>query len=337
MPASRARASRLAAGSVICMQRNRVGTSGLVVSSLALGTMTWSRDTGPDEAGSQLDAFLDAGGTLLDTAASYASGGSEELIGSMLGGSIARSDVQLCTKAGIRRTETGGEIDSSRDTLLSTLDESLSRMRTDHVDLWLVHAFDPVAPVEETLHALEIAVNSGRARYVGVSNYPGWATAQIATLASRPAISATQVEYSLLQRGIEREVLPAADALGMGALAWSPLARGALTGKYRDGIPADSRAGSDHLAGFVSPYLDERSATIVDAVVTAAEGLDVPPLAVALAWVLRQPGVSSAIVGARTAEQLKPSLAAAEQALPQAIVEALSSVSAPDIGYPERR
>ena len=337
MPASRARTSRLAAGSVICMQRNRVGTSGLVVSSLALGTMTWSRDTGPDEAGSQLDAFLDAGGTLLDTAASYANGGSEELIGSMLGGSIARSDVQLCTKAGIRRTETGGEIDSSRDTLLSTLDESLARMRTDHVDLWLVHAFDPVAPVEETLHALEIAVNSGRARYVGVSNYPGWATAQLATLAGRPAISATQVEYSLLQRGIEREVLPAADALGMGALAWSPLGRGALTGKYRDGIPADSRAGSDHLAGFVSPYLDERSATIVDAVVTAAAGLDVPPLAVALAWVLDQPGISSAIVGARTAEQLKPSLAAAKQELPQAIIEALSSVSAPDVGYPERR
>ena len=337
MPASRAPASRLAAGSVNCMQRNRVGTSGLVVSSLSLGTMTWSRDTGPDEAGAQLDAFLDAGGTLLDTAASYADGGSEELIGAMLGGSISRSDVQLCTKAGIRRTGTGGLIDSSRDTLLSTLDESLSRMGTDHVDLWLVHAFDPVAPVEETLNALEIAVNSGRARYVGVSNYPGWATAQLATLAQRPAISATQVEYSLLQRGVEREVLPAADALGMGALAWSPLARGALTGKYRDGIPADSRAASDHLSGFISPYLNERSATIVEAVVTAARGLEVPPLAVALAWVLGRPGISSAIVGARTAAQLKPSLDAATRELPAAIAEALDSVSAPDIGYPERR
>ncbi|MFN3866747.1 MAG: aldo/keto reductase [Demequina sp.] len=319
------------------MQRRRVGTSGLVVSTLALGTMTWSRDTGPDEAGAQLDAFLDAGGTLVDTAASYAGGGAESLIGTMLGGTISRADVQICTKAGIRRTGDGGLIDASRDTLLDTLDASLTRMGTDHVDLWLVHAYDPVAPVDETLHALEIAVNSGRARYVGVSNYPGWATAQIASLATRPAITAVQAEYSLLQRGIEREVLPAADALGVGALAWSPLGRGVLTGKYRDAIPADSRAASDHLAGFVAPYLDDRAAGIVDALTTAAQGLDEPPLAVALAWVLGRPGVSSAIVGARTAAQLGPSLAAAALDLPAAIADALDEISAPHVGYPERR
>ncbi|MDN4479352.1 aldo/keto reductase [Demequina muriae] len=319
------------------MQRRRVGTSGLTVSSLALGTMTWSRDTGPDEAGAQLDAFLNAGGTLLDTAASYAGGGAESLIGTMLGGTVSRRDVQICTKAGIRRTADGGLIDASRDTLLDTLDASLERMGTDHVDLWLVHAYDPVAPVEETLHALEIAVNSGRARYVGVSNYPGWATAQISALATRPTITATQVEYSLLQRGVEREVLPAADALGMGALAWSPLGRGVLTGKYRDAIPADSRAASEHLAGFVAPYLDDRSAGIVDALTTAAEGLDEAPLAVALAWVLGRPGVSAAIVGARTAAQLSPSLTAADLDLPPAIAEALDEISAPSIGYPERR
>lgn len=319
------------------MQRRRVGTSGLVVSALALGTMTWSRDTGADEAGAQLDAFLDAGGTLLDTAASYADGGSESLIGTMLGGTISRSDVQICTKAGIRRTESGGVIDSSRDTLLDTLDASLARMGTDHVDLWLVHAYDPVAPVEETLHALEIAVNSGRARYVGVSNHPGWATARIATLAGRPAISATQMEYSLVQRGIEREVLPAADALGLGTLAWSPLGRGVLTGKYRDAIPADSRAASEHLSGFVAPYMDERSASIVDAVVTAAQGLGAHPLEVALAWVLRRRGVSAAVVGARTSEQLRPSLDALDLVLPDSIAEALEEISAPPIGYPERR
>ncbi len=309
----------------------------MTISSLGLGTMTWSRDTGTDEAGAQLDAFLDAGGTLIDTAASYAGGGAESLIGTMLGGTIARSEVQICTKAGIRRTSEGGVIDASRDTLLDTLDGSLERMGTDHVDLWLVHAFDPVAPVEETLHALEIAVNSGRARYVGVSNYPGWATAQISALATRPSITATQVEYSLLQRGIEREVLPAANALGMGALAWSPLGRGVLTGKYRDAIPADSRAASEHLAGFVSPYLDERSAGIVDALVTAAQGLDEEPLAVALAWVLARPGIGSAIIGARTAAQLELSLAAATLELPAAIAAALDEVSAPDVGYPERR
>ncbi|WP_084103974.1 aldo/keto reductase [Demequina sp. NBRC 110056] len=319
------------------MQRRRVGTSGLTVSALALGTMTWSRDTNADEAGAQLDAFLDAGGTLLDTAASYADGGSESLIGTMLGGTIARSDVQICTKAGIRRTEAGGIIDASRDTLLDTLDASLARMGTDHVDLWLVHAFDPVAPVDETLHALEIAVNSGRARYVGVSNHPGWATARIATLAGRPSLSAVQAEYSLVQRGIEREVVPASDALGLGVLAWSPLGRGVLTGKYRDAIPADSRAASEHLAGFVAPYLDDRAASIVDAVVTAAQGLERHPLEVALAWTLGRPGIASAVVGARTAAQLTPSLAALDLELPAAIADALDEISAAPIGYPERR
>lgn len=284
-----------------------------------------------------MDAFLDAGGTLLDTAATYANGGAESVIGSMLGGTVSRSDIQICTKAGIRRTPAGGVIDASRDNLLTNLDESLTRLNTDYVDLWLIHAFDPVAPPEETLHALEIAVNSGRARYVGVSNYPSWATAQLATLAGRPALSAIQDEYSLLARDIEREVLPAAAAMGMGTLAWSPLARGVLTGKYREGIPADSRAASGHLGGFVAPYLDDRSKAVVDAVVTAAEGLDVPPLVVALAWVLGRPGLTSAIIGARTAEQLTLSLTAAELKLPDAIAEALTEVSAPDQGQAGQR
>lgn len=320
------------------MERARVGSSGLEVSRLALGTMTWSRDTGADEAGQQLDAFLDAGGTLVDTAASYADGGSEALIGSLLGASISRSDVQICTKAGIRRTARGGMVDASRDTLLSTLDASLERLGTDHVDLWLVHAFDPVTPLEETLHALEIAANTGRARYVGVSNFPGWAMARIATLATgRPAIAATEVEYSLLERGVEREVMPAAQALGMGVLGWSPLGRGVLTGKYRDAVPADSRAASEHLAGFVAPYLDQRSGIVVSALETAAEGLGWSPLETALAWALSRPGLTSAIVGARTAKQLRPALVAADLELPEAIAQALDEVSAPHTGYPERR
>lgn len=320
------------------MQRARVGATGLEVSALALGTMTWSRDTDADEAMGQLDAFLDAGGTLLDTAASYADGGSEELIGHLLGGTVARADVQICTKAGIRRTPKGGLVDASRDTMLDTLDASLARLGTDHVDLWLVHQFDTATPLDETLHALEIAVNSGRARYVGVSNFPGWATAAIATLASRrPTLAATQMEYSLLQRGIEREVAPAASALGLGVLAWSPLGRGVLTGKYRHAMPADSRAASEHLAGFVEPYLDARSNVIVDALTVAAEGLGVTPQEVALAWTLARPFVSSAVVGARTAEQLVPSLRAATLTLPDAIDVALDEVSQIETGYPERR
>jgi len=320
------------------MQTRRVGTTGLEVSSLALGTMTWSRDTDAEEAGEQLDLFLDAGGTLIDTAASYADGGSEALLGELLGGSVGRRDVQIVTKAGIRRTPQGGIIDASRDSLLDSLDASLERLGTDHVDLFLVHVFDPQTPLEETLHALEIAVNSGRARHIGVSNFPAWALAATAAMASgRPALAATEVEYSLLQRGIEREVVPAAQALGLGILAWSPLGRGVLTGKYRSAIPADSRAASDHLAGFVEPYLTDRAGVVVDAVATAAEGLGVSSLDVALGWVLAQEHVASAIVGARTAAQLGASLGVVDLSLPPAIVDALNEVTQPHVGYPERR
>src|SRR5690606_24923072 len=320
------------------MQRRRMGRTGLEVSRLALGTMTWSRDTNDDEAGAQLDVFLDAGGTLLDTAAAYADGGAEALIGSLLGGTISRRDVQICTKAGVRRTNEGGVVDASRTSLLQTLDQSLERLGTDYVDLWLVQAFDADTPLEETVHALEIAVLSGRARYVGVSNFPGWATAWAAELARpRPGLAAVQAEYSLLERGVEREVLPAADALGLGFLAWSTLGRGVLTGKYRNSIPADSRAASEHLAGFVEPYLSERASAIVEAVATAASGLDRTPLEVALAWVRDAPGVSAAVVGARTAEQLILSLEAEDVTLPDAIRAALDEVTAPHVGYPERR
>jgi len=308
------------------------------VSRIALGTMTWSRDTSADEAALMWGQFLDAGGTLIDTASTYGDGGSEEVIGALLDGVFSRSDIQICTKAGVRRSATGGVIDASRGALLDSLDRSLTRMGTDHVDLWLVHTFDPVTPLDETMHALDVALSSGRARQVGVSNFPGWALARAATLA-RPAaaLAAVQMEYSLLERGIEREVLPAADALGMGVLAWSPLGRGVLTGKYHHTIPADSRAASDHLAGFVEPYLTPKAAAIVSALVTASQGLGRSPHEVALAWVRDAPGIASAIVGARTAEQLQVSLDAEDLDLPTAIREALNDVTMPPMGYPERR
>ena len=300
--------------------------------------MTWSRDTSVDEASRLLGAFVDAGGTLIDTAATYADGGSEHVIGSLLGGSFSRSDVQICTKAGVRRTPQGGVIDASRGALLDTLDASLHRLGTDHVDVWLVHAFDPLTPLDETMHALEVALTTGRARQVGVSNFPGWAMARAATLA-RPGVglATAQVEYSLLERGIEREVIPAAKALGMGILAWSALGRGVLTGKYASAIPSDSRAASDHLSGFVEPYLNARAAAIVSALSTASEGLGRSPHEVALAWVRDAPGVASAIVGARFAEQLAPSLAAEDLVLPEQIRAALDDVTAPLMGYPEHR
>jgi aryl-alcohol dehydrogenase-like predicted oxidoreductase len=221
--------------------------------------------------------------------------------------------------------------------MLSGLDDSLERLRTDHVDLWLVQGWCEDVPLEETLSALEFAASSGRARYVGFSNFSGWQTARAASLLAglaRPV--ATEVEYSLVQRGVEREVLPAAQALGLGVLAWSPLGRGVLTGKYRTGTPADSRAASPHLSGFVGAYLDKRSRRVVDAVVTAADGLGCSPLEVAIAWVRDRDGVASALVGARTAAQLRGSLMSEDVELPAEIRSALDEVSAPVFGYPER-
>ncbi len=322
------------------MELRPVGRSGLRVSRLALGTMTWGRDTDEHEAREQLQAFVDAGGTLLDTAAGYGDGASEEVLGSLLGHVVDRRDVVLATKAGIGLRSGERLVDTSRRALLDALDDSLERLRADHVDLWQVHAWSDDTPPEETLSALDAAVASGRARYVGVSNYAGWQTgwavAHQASWPGRAGLVCTQVEYSLLQRGVEREVLPAADQLGLGVLAWSPLARGVLTGKYRHGTPADSRLASPHFAAVVEPYLDDRGRQIVEAVCTAADGLGVAPLEVALAWVRDQPGVTAPVLGARTAAQLRAVLAVEEVELPAEIRTVLDEVSDVPLGYPER-
>jgi aryl-alcohol dehydrogenase-like predicted oxidoreductase len=314
------------------MESRSLGRTGLRVSRLGLGTLTWSRDTDEHDAREQLRDFVEAGGTVVDTSASYADGGAEQLIGELLGDVVARDDVVLVTKAGAAN----GVVDASRGTLLTTLDASLRRLGTDHVDVWLATP-DPRTPLDETVSALRLAVTSGRARYVGLSNHAGWQVARAATLLEREVgLAAVEAEYSLLQRGVDREVLPAVQALGAGLLAWSPLGRGVLTGKYRRTVPADSRAASAHLAGFVQPYLDSDSAAVVDAVATAAAGLERTPLEVALAWVRDRPGVACSLVGARTAAQLRASLAAEDLVLPSQLRQALDEVSAPDLGYPER-
>ncbi|MCF6377681.1 aldo/keto reductase [Nocardioides KLBMP 9356] len=314
------------------MQQRSLGATGLKVSRLGLGTMTWGRDTDEHEARDQLIAFAEAGGTLLDTAAGYGDGASEELIGTLLGDVVARDEVVLATKAGISRRTGERVTNTSRGTLLTTLDASLKRLGVDHVDLWQVHVWTDETPVEETLSALDLAVTSGRASYVGISNYTGWQTAQAATwqraVPGRVPLASTQVEYSLLNRHVEHEVVPAAQALGLGVLPWSPLGRGVLTGKYRTGTPSDSRAATEHFAGFVGAYLDERGRSIVEAVARAADGLGWSPLEVALVWVRDRPGVTSPIVGARTAAQLDGALGVEELSLPAEIVDALDDVSA---------
>ncbi|NJQ01382.1 aldo/keto reductase [Streptomyces zingiberis] len=321
------------------MKQRHLGRTGLRVSRIGLGTLTWGRDTGENDAAEQLKAFWEAGGTLVDTADVYADGGAEYLLGRFLDGLVPRGDLVLATKAG-SVPDPERRFDCSRRHLLAALDASLERLGTDHVDLWQLHAFDPQTPLEESLEAVDAAVRSGRARYAGVSNYSGWQLAKAATwqlgAAGRTRLASTQMEYSLVQRGVEREVLPAARDLGVGLLPSSPLGRGVLTGKYRHTTPADSRGASARLSGFVAPYLDETARRVVDAVAIAAEGLAATPLQVALAWVRDQPGVAAPVVGARTAAQLAAALSVETLSLPDEICQALDDVSAPVHRYPDQ-
>lgn len=320
------------------MQQRPLGRSGIWVGRLALGTMNWGQDVDEYEARDQLAAFLDAGGTLIDTADVYTDGRSEALVGELIEEFAVRDEVVLATKAASQSSSTR-RFNASRRHLLDALDTSLRRLRTDAVDLWQIHGWDPYTPLEETLAAADQAVSSGKVRYVGISNYSGWQTARACTWQqlqpARPPIITTQMEYSLLERGIEREIIPSASTLGIGILAWSPLGRGVLTGKYRHSMPTDSRGGNADTAGWIQPYLDERSRRIVDAVATAAEGLGSSPAEVALAWIRDRPGVVAPLLGARTANQLIGALASDELELPEEIIHALDEVSAPHLGYPE--
>lgn len=319
------------------METRPLGRTGLWVGRFGLGTITWGRSTDEFEARDQLAAFLDAGGTLIDTADVYADGASETILGELLEEFEAREQVVVATKA-VSVPGADRRFDGSRRHLLRSLDESLRRLRLDCVDLWQMHAWDPLTPLDETLAAIDHAVASGRVRYAGVSNYSGWQVTRSATLQEArrgtPLVSA-QMEYSLMERGVEREVIPAAKAVGVGILPWSPLGRGVLTGKYRHSIPIDSRAANADTAAWVQPYMDERGRRIIDALATAAEGLGASPSEVALAWIRDRPGVVAPILGARTTHQLISALAAEELELPDEIIEALDDVSAPAMGYPE--
>ncbi|MFE7131674.1 aldo/keto reductase [Streptomyces sp. NPDC057638] len=321
------------------MEQRYLGRTGLRVSRIGLGTLTWGRDTGEQDAADQLKTFWGEGGTLVDTADVYGGGEAEFLLGRLVERLVPRGDLVIATKAG-SVPDPDRRFDGSRGHLLAALDASLSRLGTDYVDLWQIHAFDPETPLEETLQALDLAVSSGRARYAGISNFCGWQLAKAATwqLAApgRTRLASTQMEYSLLQRGVEREVLPAALDLGVGLLPSSPLGRGVLTGKYRHGTPADSRGASELLGPFVEPYLDETADSIVDAVMTAADGLASTPLHVALAWVRDRPGVVAPVVGARTAKQLAAALSVEALTLPDEIRRALDDVSAPVHRYPDQ-
>lgn len=313
------------------MEMRRLGNSGLEVTRIGLGTMTWGRDTDEHEAADQLRTYREYGGNFIDTASSYGDGDSERVLAGFIGSMIARDEILIATKAGLSFKDPTRKYNNSRSALLSELDSSLSRLGVDYVDLWQIQGWDTDAPLEETLAAMDYAVASGRARYIGFSNIGAWQLARCATLQNplfgKSSITSLQIEYSLLNREIENEVIPAAAELGVGLLAWSPLGRGVLTGKYRTGTPSDSRGASPHFAEFISPYLDERSRSIVEAACVAAEGLGYSPLEVALAWVRDCGNIASSIVGARTGAQLRGIMTSEEISLPDPVRLALDEVS----------
>ncbi|MBL1076961.1 aldo/keto reductase [Nocardia sp. 2] len=317
------------------MEQRTVGRSGLRVSRLGLATHTWGRETDAEDAAAQLEAFVEQGGTLVDTSPAYGDGAAQRILGELVGeigreelvlsGTAGHTPVLTDPAAGPVPAPTRWTVDASRRTMMRQLDQTLHLLGTDHLDLWTVAAWDPHTPLEEIADTLSWAVRTGRVRYAGARGYDGW---QLATLSAAAPITAAQTPYSLLARGVEHEFVPAAQHHGIGVIATAPLAGGILTGKYRDGVPADSRGADEATAAEINARLDDHAVRVVDAVVTAADGLGTSPLAVALAWIRDQPGVASMLVGARDIGQLTGILAAEALELPRAIAAALGDVSA---------
>ena len=321
------------------MEQRRLGRSGCSVSSLCLGTMTFGDETDEAAAHEQLDVFGEAGGTLVDTADVYTAGASESIIGSWLAARPAevRDRVVLATKG---RFPTGAEpnaVGTSRRHLRRALDDSLTRLGVEHVDLYQLHAWDPHTPLEETLRFLDDAVRAGKIGYPGLSNFTGWQVQKAVDLAERHgwAVPVTlQPSYSLLVREIEHEIVPACEYNGLGLLPWSPLAGGWLSGKYtRDARPSGAtRLGEDPERG-IEAYdrVGGRAQTwdVLAAVQDVAEARGVSMAQVALAWVRGRPAVSSVILGARTTDQLRDNLAAESLVLSPEESARLDEVSAP--------
>ncbi|MFI7671590.1 aldo/keto reductase [Nocardia sp. NPDC049526] len=321
------------------MEQRTVGRSGLRVSRIGLATHTWGAHTDTDDAAVQLVAFAEAGGTLVDTSPAYAGGAAQRILAQLLGDLVSRDDLVLSGCAGVAPRKTPAPagsavpepepvrpaVDTSRRALLRQLDRTLLELGTDYLDIWHVAAWDPATPLDEVAATLEFAVRSGRVRYAGARGFNAW---QVASLAAVAPVTVAQTPYSLLVRDTETDFIPAARHHGVGLIATAPLAGGILTGKYRDGVPADSRGADEATAAEIRHRLDEHATRVVEALVTAADGLATSPLAVALAWIRDRPGIASMIVGARDIGQLTGVLAAETLELPRAIAAALDDVSA---------
>lgn len=321
------------------MERRTLGTSGLVVPAFALGTMTFGHETPEGDSHAILDRYLEAGGTLLDTADVYVAGESERIIGRWLEAHGSRDDVLVATKA---RFPVGDDPDPnrrglSRSWLTRAVDASLARLGTDHVDLFQVHAWDPLVAVEEWLTALDDLVTAGKIRYVGVSNLRGYQLQRVVLVARHrglaPVVS-LQPQYSLLSREIEWELMPLCREEGLGVLPWSPLGGGWLTGKYRaDERPSGTtRLGEDPERGMEAygrRSQQQRTWDVLEVVEAIASERGVSMAQVALAWVVDRPQVTSVILGARTSEQLDDNLGAAELHLTEEETARLDDASDP--------
>ena len=324
-----------------------LGRSGLVVSPLALGTMTFGTPrwgSSPEDSQAVFNAYVEAGGNFIDTADVYAGGQSEEMIGNFLARRQLRDQLVLATKFGFNarpgNPHAGG---NGRKQIYRALEGSLRRLKTDYVDLYWLHVWDTVTPADEVLQTLGDLVRAGRVRYFGLSDMPAWYATQLATLAQAhgvPGPVAMQLEYSLVERTTEREHLPAAHALGLGVVPWSPLAGGFLAGKYqRTGPGHQPASGEGRLSGanpFSGPFtkFTARNWAILEALRTVAGQLDRPLAQVALAWAAAQPGISAPIMGASRVEQVHDNLAALTLRFSPAQLQALASASAPEPVFP---
>jgi aryl-alcohol dehydrogenase-like predicted oxidoreductase len=325
------------------MEYRPLGTSGLEISALTLGTMTFGGGgdfanvgaTDVSGAKRQIDMCLDAGVNLIDTADIYSTGRSEEILGEAIKGK--RDDVLIASKVRFRMGDAPNMAGLSRHHIIAGCEASLRRLGTDHLDLYQVHEWDGLTPLEETLRALEHLLDSGKVRYVGASNYAAWQLMKALGVAERehlPRFVSQQIYYSLQERSAEYELIPLALDQGLGTLVWSPLAGGLLSGKYRRGQEAPE--GSRHLTSWDEPpvYDEDALYDTIEVLLEVAEGRGVSAAQVALAWLLTRPSISSVVVGARTDEQLADNLKAADLSLSDDELTKLEQVSRPPLLYP---
>lgn len=324
------------------MQYRRLGNSGLMVSPLTFGTMTFGGksffanvgSTQVDEARELIARCRDAGINLFDTADAYSMGTSEQILGEALGD--ASDEVLIATKVGLRAGDDPNDRGLSRKHVIEQCEQSLRNLRRDHIDLYQVHAWDGLTPLEETLSALQYLVDQGMVRYVGCSNYSAWHLVKALGVAARehlPPFVVTQNFYSPAFRDVEMELLPAVIDAGMGMLVWGPLAGGLTSGKYRrDQQPADGR----HLTDWDEPPVDDtnRLWETVDALVAVGEEHGCSAARVSLAWLMARPGVTSVIIGARNQDQLADNLAATELELTERQIDRIERASRPRLPYP---